>query len=102
MKFRQASNFYKSVPKAVKLTYANTLTESIPSQKLGSRNFCELLTMFSLNVNVLLPPIFNRSEVLFSGSDKAKMSAEIFFKNSNIDDLGICLPSFASGTTLKM
>ena len=37
MKFRQASNFYKSVPKAVKLTYANTLTESIPSQKLGSR-----------------------------------------------------------------
>ena len=37
-----------------------------------------------------------------SASDKAKLFAENFFKNSNLDDSGISLPLFLSGTNLKL
>ena len=36
--------------------------------------------------------------MLPSATDKA----EVFAKNSNLDDLGISLPSFLSGTNLKL
>ena len=49
-----------------------------------------------------IPPIFNGSEVLSSASDKAKLFAENFFKNSNLDDSGISLPVFPSRTNLKL
>ena len=39
-----------------------------------------------------IPPLFNGPEVLSSGSDKAKLFAENFSKNSNLDDSGISLP----------
>ena len=38
-----------------------------------------------------IPPIFNGSEVLPSASDKAKLFAENFSKNANLDDSGISL-----------
>ena len=38
--------------------------------------------------------------MLSSASDKAKLFAENFSKNSNLDDLGICLPVFPSRTNL--
>ena len=47
-------------------------------------------------------PLFNGAEVLFSASDKAKLSAENFSKNSNLDDSGIALPVFPSRTDLKL
>ena len=37
-----------------------------------------------------------------SGSDKAKLFAENFSKNSNLDDSGISLPVFLSRTNLKL
>ena len=40
--------------------------------------------------------------MLSSASDKAKMFAKNFFKNSNLDDSGILLPVFPSRTNLKL
>ena len=40
--------------------------------------------------------------MLSSASDKAKLFAENFSKNSNLDDLGISLPVFLSRTNLKL
>ena len=40
--------------------------------------------------------------MLSSASDKAKLFAEKFSKNSNLDDSGISLPDFPSRTNLKL
>ena len=58
----------------------------------------------SLNVIYLsaIPPLFSWLEVLFSASLKAKLFAEHFSKNSNLDDSGIYLPVFPSITNLKL
>ena len=40
--------------------------------------------------------------MLSSASDKAKLFAENFSKNSNLDDSGISLPDFPSRTNLKL
>ena len=48
-----------------------------------------------------IPPIFNSLEVLSSASDKAKLFAENFSKNSNFDDSDISLSDFPSRTNLK-
>ena len=40
--------------------------------------------------------------MLSSASDKAKLFAKNFSKNSNLDDSGISLPVFASRTNLKL
>ena len=40
--------------------------------------------------------------MLFSVSDKAKLFAKNFYKNSNLDNSGISLPVFPSGTNLKL
>ena len=47
-----------------------------------------------------IPPLFNGPEVLSSTSDKAKLFAENFSKNSNLDDSGISLSVFPSRTNL--
>ena len=39
--------------------------------------------------------------MLSSESDKAKLFAKNFFKNSNLDYSGICLPVFSSRTNIK-
>ena len=49
-----------------------------------------------------IPPLFNGLEVLSSASDKAKLFAKNFSKNSNLDDSGISLPVFPSTTNLKL
>ena len=50
----------------------------------------------------VIPPLFNGPEVLSSASDKAKLFAKNFSKNSNLDDSGISLPVFPSRTNLKL
>ena len=40
--------------------------------------------------------------MLPSASDKAKLFAEKFSKNSNLDDSGVSLPVFSSKTNLKL
>ena len=47
-------------------------------------------------------PLFNSLEVLYFASDKAKLLAENFSKNSNLDDSGISLPVFPFRTNLKL
>ena len=49
-----------------------------------------------------MPPLFNGPEVLSSASDKAKLFAANFSKNSNLHDSGISLPVFLSRTSLKL
>ena len=46
--------------------------------------------------------MFNGPEVLSSASDKAKLFAKNFSKNSNLEDSGISLPAFPSRTNLKL
>ena len=41
-----------------------------------------------------IPPLFNGPEVLSSASDKAKLFAKNFSKNSYLDDSGISVPVF--------
>ena len=92
VKFRQASNRCKRVLEAAKLEYANKTKESITSQKLGSRDLWRIANSV----------LFNGPEVLSSASDKAKLFAENFSLNSNLDDSGVPLPVFPSRTNLKL
>ena len=101
-KFRQASNRCKRVLEAAKLIYANKTKDSITSQKLG---FCDVWRIANSVLNKgksPIPPLFNGPEVLSSASDKAKLFAENFSLNSNLDDLGVSLPFFPSRTNLKL
>ena len=102
VKFRQASNRCKRVLEAAKLAYANKIKESITSQNLGSRDFCRIANSVLNKGKSAIPPLFNGPEVLPSASDKAKLFAENFSLNSNLDDSGVSLPVFPSRTTLKL
>ena len=76
--------------------------ESITSQKLGSRDFWRIANSVLSKVKSAIPSLFNGPGVLSSASDKAKLFAENFSKNSNLDDSGISLPVFPSRTNLKL
>ena len=86
---------------AAKLTYVNKTKESITSQKLGSRDFWRIASSVLNKGKSAIPPLFNGPEVLSSASEKAKLFAENFSKNSNFDDSGISLPVFPFRTKLK-
>ena len=92
VKFRQASNRCKRVLEAAKLAYANKTKESISSQKLGSRDFWRIANSVLNKGKSAMPPLFNGPEVLSSAPDKAKLFAENFSLNSNLDDWGVSLP----------
>ena len=87
---------------AAKLAYANKTKESITSQKLGSRNFLRVANIVLNKGKSAILPLFNGLEVLSSASYKAKLFAENFSKNSNLDDSSISLPVFPSRTNLKL
>ena len=100
--FRQASNLCKRVLEAAKLAYANRTKESITCQKPGSRDFWRIANSVLNKSKSAIPPLFDGLEVLSSASDKAKLFAENFSLNSNLDDSGISLPVFPSRTNLKL
>ena len=102
VKFGQAINRCKRVLEVAKLAYANKRKESITSQKPGSRDFCQIANSVLNKGKSAIPPLFNGLEVLSSASDKAKLFAENFSLNSNLDDSGISLPAFPSRTNLKL
>ena len=79
LKFRQASNCCKRVLEAA-----------------------ELLIVFSTKLKSAIPPLFNGPEVLSSASNKVKILAKKFFKNSNLDGSSISLPIFPSRTNQKL
>ena len=84
VKFRQASNRSKRVLQAAKLAYANKTEECITSQKLGSLDFCRITNSVLKKDKFTITPLFNGPEVSSSTSDKAKLFAENFSKNSNL------------------
>ena len=92
VKFRQASIHCKRVLEAAKLAYATKIKESITSQKLGSRDIWQIASSVLNKGKSAIPPLFNGLEVLSSASDKAKLFAKNFSKNSNLHDSGICFP----------
>ena len=102
VKFRKASNRCKRVLEASKLACANKTKDSITSQKLGSRDFWRIADSALNKDKSAIPPLFNGLEVLSSASDKGKLFAKNFSKNSNLDDSGISLPVFSSRTNLKL
>ena len=102
VEFGRAGDCCKRVLEAAKLAYANKTKESITSQKLGSRGFWRIANSVLSKGKSAIPPLFNGLEVLSSASDKAKLFAENFSLNSNLDDLGVSLPVFPSRTNLKL
>ena len=102
VKFRQASNHCKRVLEAAKFAYANKTKESITSQKLGSHYFWQVANSVLNKGKSAILPLFNWLEVLSSAYDKAKLFAENFSLNSNLDDSGVSLPVFPSRTSLKL
>ena len=102
VKFRQVSNCCKKVLKAAKLAYATKTKESIISQKHGSWDFWRIANNVLNKGKSAILPLFNEPEVLSSASDKAKLFAKNFSKNSNLDDSGTSLPVFPSRTNLKL
>ena len=74
----------------------------ITSQKVGSRDFWQIANSVLNKGKSAIPPLFNGPEVLSSASDKAKLFAENFSLNSNLDNSGVSLPVFPSRTNLKL
>ena len=75
---------------------------SITSQKGRSQDFSRIANSLFNKGKSAIPPLFNGIEVLSSASDKAKLFAENFYKNSNLDDSGISLPVVPSRTKMKL
>ena len=73
--------------------------EFITSQKLDSHDFLQIANGVLNKGKSAIP---GNSQVLSSASDKAKLFAENFSKNSNLDEYCISLPAFPSWTTLKL
>ena len=93
---------FKRILEAAKLAYATKTKESITAQKLGSQDFWRITNSVHSKSKSAIPPLFNFLEVSSSASDKAKLFAKPFSKNSNLDDLGISLPVYSSRTSLKL
>ena len=96
VKFRQASSRYKRVLEAAKLAYATKSKEFITSQKLSSPDCWQIANSVLNKGKSTVPLLLNTPKVLSSASDKAKVFAKNYSKNSNLDDLGILLPVFPS------
>ena len=102
VKFRQASNRCKRVLEAAKLEYANKTKGSITSQEPCSWDFWQNANIVLNKSKSAIPPLFNSPYGLFSASNKAKLFAENFSKNSNLHGSGISLPVFPTRTNLKL
>ena len=76
--------------------------ESISSLKLGSRDLWRIANSIVNKDKSVVPPLFNGPEMLSSASDKAKLFAKKFSKNSNLHDSGTSLPVFLPRTNLKL
>ena len=76
--------------------YPGILLHEHPNwQKLGCHDFWRIANSSVLNKGKSpIPSLFNGPEVLSSASDKAKLFAENFSMNSNLDDSGFSLPVF--------
>ena len=87
---------------AAKLAYANKTKDSITSQRVGSDDFWRIATSVLNKGKSAIPPLLNGAEGLSSVSDKAKLFAENFSKDSYLKDSDISLPVFPSRANLKL
>ena len=71
-------------------------------QKLGSQDFWQIVSSAVNKGKSAGFPLFNGPEVLSFASGEAKMFAENFSKNFNLDDSDISLPDFPSRTNLTL
>ena len=71
-------------------------------QKSQFRDFWQIVNSVLNKGKSAIPPLFNGPEILSSASDKAKLFAENFSLNSNLDHSGISLPVFLSRTNLEL
>ena len=101
-KFKQVCILCKSVLEAAKLKYASNTKEPITSQKIGSQDFWRIANSVLKKSKSAIPPSFNSPKELSFASDKAKLYAKNFSKNSNLEDSGISLPVFSSRTSLNL
>ena len=95
VKFRQATNALKRVQTPTKTK------ESVTSQKRGSWGFWWIVNSV-LKKGKSATPLFSNPEVLSFGSDKAKLFAETFSRNSNFGGSGRSLPVLSSRTNQKL
>ena len=65
-------------------------------RKLALGTFGELLIVFSTSA------LFNGPGIMSSASNKVKLFAKNFYRNSNLNDSGIFLPVFPSRTNPKL
>ena len=78
------------------------MKESIVFQKVGSRDFWRIANSILNRGKSAILYLFNGPEVLTSASDKVKLFAQLFSKNSNLDDPGHELPSFNCRTDITL
>ena len=77
-----------------------TKQKSLPlPRNLSLGTFGKLLILFSIKA---IPPLVNGPEVLSSASDKVKLFAEDFSRNSNLDESDISLLFLPSRTNMKL
>ena len=65
-------------------------------------NFWQIADSLLNKSKSVIPSLFNCPVLLSSTSNKVKLFAKNFPKNSNLDDYGISLPVFPSITNLKL
>ena len=82
--------------------YGKKTKESIVSEKVSSCVFWCITNSIVNRIKSAILPLFNGLEVSISASEKAKLSAELFSKNSNLDDSGYELPSFSCKTDITL
>ena len=99
--FRQATNCCKNVLEAVKLACANKTKEFIITQKFILHDFREIANNVLNKSKSVVLLLFDGPEVLSSASDKAKLFAENFSKDYNLDDSCMFLSIFTSRTNQK-
>ena len=93
-RFQKARNHCKRVLEDAKQQYANSVADSIASQRLGSRDFWRIANSVLNRSRSSVPPLFNGPEVLTSPQDKANLFGNNFASNSTLDDDGHPLPDF--------
>ena len=81
--------------------HANKTKESTKNP-LGSQDSWQITNSVLNTGKSSIPPLFNDPEVFSYASDKSKLIAKNFSKNSNLDDSDIFLPVFPSTTNLKL
>ena len=80
VKFREVNDCCKRVLEAAQLAYAYKTKESNTSQKLGSRDFCQIANSILSKGKSAIPHLFNGLEVLSSASEKKNRLLETFLR----------------------